>query len=504
MKLYIIVALSFISLGVVAQSKNLTKADNYYNEFNYKKAIKEYKSLLKKSKHEYYSTIQIAKSYSKIGNSAKAIEYFEKVVEYPDFDYNNYFLLARELEKEKQYKEAEIYLSKYYTISKNNNYIIGNYESYVETLKSDSLRYNVTHLGFNTDYDEFSPVVYNDLIVFSSNRPATGISKNKDIRTGDSFFNLYSIKENKIDFSKNVDLFDIHLNSKYNDGPICFDTKTNTAYLTRNTISQNGKVNVLNLFIAVKRGDAWSNKLQPINLFNGNYNLAHAYIDIKNQLVYFSSDIPGGYGGMDLYVSRIKDGFLSKPTNLGPAINTIGNEVFPFIANDGTLFFTSDGLPGLGGYDIFFAKPKDNTFTRAFNMGYPINTSSDDFSLFLDETSSIGYFTSNRPGGAGGDDIYNVVIKEPLDYCLVKGLVTNSNTKTPLAETWIDISTNNGKFKDRVTTDENGAFSFYIKKGTTYTILSRKKLFENKINTITPNMTRASDAIELNIVMTEK
>ncbi|MCU4164287.1 hypothetical protein [Carboxylicivirga caseinilyticus] len=505
MKIVLIITLSLVSLIATSQSKELKKADGHFNKFNYKSAIKEYNAILKTGKHTYYSTLQIAKSYSKLGESQKAVEYFKKVIDYPEFDYNNYFLLARELQKERQYDEAEIYLEKYYAQNNSENqHAISDLKTYIETLKADSLRYKIDHLDFNSKYDEFGPTILEGKVVFSSNRPATGITKNKDIRTGESFYNLYAIKETELRNSKEVKPFSNNLNSRYNDGPISFDSNFNTAYLTRNTQSVDKKVNVLNLFIAYKHGKDWSRKVQPINLFSGNYNLAHAFIDSKNQLIYYSSDMPGGYGGMDLYVSRIKDGFLSKPVNLGPAINTIGNEMFPFMAEDGTLTFTSDGLPGLGGYDLFFAKSKEGKFAKAFNMGYPVNTSADDFCLFLDNTNSFGYFSSNRPGGNGGDDIYSVVINDPLDYCLIKGVVTNATDNTPIKDVWVDISNNKGGFKTRVITDENGEFSYYLSKSTTYTLLCRKKLFENEINTISPTMMKSSDEINVNIVLTEK
>ena len=505
MKLIITIILSVTTLFAQAQSKDLDKANEYFNEFNYKKAIKQYSSLLKDGKHAYYATSQIAKSYSKLGNSREAASWYKKVIDFPEVDFNTYFLLAKELQKLKEYEEAQLYLEKYYAETDvNSQHQITNLKSFIESLKVDSLRYQVNHLAFNTQYDEFGPVFYQDQIVFSSNRPSSGISKNKDIRTGASFYNLYQIKETSIESRKAVTPFSNNINSIFNDGPVCFESDFSTMYLTRNTESKDGSVSVLNLFIGIKEGKDWSKKLQPMNLYTGNYNVAHAYLDTKNRLVYFSSDMPGGFGGMDLYVSRIKDGFLSKPTNLGPNINTIGNEIFPFVSANGVLYFTSDGQPGMGGYDLFFSKSKEGEFSRAFNLGYPVNTASDDFSLALDNTNTYGYFTSNRSGGNGGDDIYSVVIKEQIDYCLVKGTLSNASNETPLSEAWVDISSNNGKFKTRLTTDENGEFSIYLKTGSSYTLLCRKKLFQNAINTITSEMINSSDELEINISLTEK
>lgn len=501
MKLIVaILTLSFIPLMMHAQSKDLDKANDFFNEFNYAKAIKKYKGALNDGKHVEFATLQIAKAYSKLGNSHEAIKWYKKAINYSGVDATTYFFLSGELHKIKEYEEAQVYLEKFYSkYNANEHHLFTNLKGYIEYLKADSSTYTINHPAFNSQYDEFAPVFYKDEIVFSSNRPLSSITRNKDILTGKSFYKLYKIKETNLEIRKEIKPFCTNINSKYNDGPVCFEDDFNIMYLTRNTEGSRGNTNVLNLFIGIKNGKNWLKKLQPLNLFSGPYNMAHAFLDSKNRLLYFSSDIPGGYGGMDIYVSRIKDGFLSKPKNLGPAINTIGNEIFPFISSENKLYFTSDGHPGMGGYDLFFSKLKNDVFSKAFNMGYPINTSFDDFSLILDNTNKYGYFTSNRPGGNGGDDIYSVAIKKPTDYCLIKGTLVNSDNNTPIKEISIDIENNNDNFKITLTTDEDGRFSYYLKKEKRYTLSTNKRPFQNNIKIITPDMIRQSDELEIRI-----
>ncbi len=504
MRLILFFAFTLLSFSVLSQTKELDKANAYFNEFNYEKAIKQYGKIIKSGSNVYFAAQQTAISYSKLGNSQEAVNWYLKVIEFPEFDYNAYFFLSRELQKLKEYDEAQIYLEKYYTRSSDQSNPISDLESFIDGLKTDSARYDINPLAFNSKYDEFGPAFYKDYLVFSSNRPTSGLSRNQDVQTGTSFFKLYKIKELNIDLKKEVESFSKNLQSKYNDGPVCFEADETTMYLTRNSDKTSGNITVLDLFIAIERKGKWSDNVQTMPLRKGNYSVAHAYLDTENRLLYFTSNMPGGFGGMDLYVSRLKDGFLSPPTNLGPGINTVGNELFPFIASDGTLYFTSDGHPGLGGYDLFFSKQIDGQFQKVFNMEYPINTSYDDFSLVLNPAKKFGYFSSNRNGGQGGDDIYGVNINKELQYCLIKGKVTNADNESGIDNVWVDIKNDKNNRKIRVVSNEQGVFSYYLKKDASYTLLSRKKLFQNNINNVTPEMMHDQDELEIIISLSEK
>lgn len=480
MRITLAIILMLITASGFGQTQTLQKADEYFNAFNYNKAIKEYKKVIDEGQNQYVATQQIALCYSKLNKSSEAVNWYKKVIEFPDFDYNYYFLLFRELQKQKDYDEAQIYMKKYLSkIPNANNQSISNLDNYIATLKKDSLRYQINHLGFNTSFDEYAPVFYGDEIVFSSNRPTLGLIKSKDIRTGDSFYHLYKIIENKINDSKATSIFSPNLVSKYNDGSVSFNSDLTTLFLTRNTTDKKDGLNNLDLFVAIKKGDEWSKDVQVLFNHKGTFNVAHAFVDSKRQLIYFCSDMPGGYGGMDLYVSTIKDGFVSKPKNLGPKINTIGNELFPFISSDNMLYFASDGKPGLGGYDLFFAKPESTGFSQAFNLEYPLNTAYDDISLVLDSKNEYGYFASNRPGSYGGDDIYSVDIMQKLDYCKINGTVITSKDSIPIQDAWVEIENQNHSFKQTIFTNKQGQFSIYLKKNDSYELLIRKKLFQN-------------------------
>ena len=140
----------------------------------------------------------------------------------------------------------------------------------------------------------------------------------------------------------------------------------------------------------------WKRNSTPIPLHQNKFSIMHAFLTKDNVRLFFVSDMEGGYGGYDIYYSDYKDGFLSPPVNLGPKINTPENEMFPFVANDGTLYYASDEIRSMGGMDLFMAFPEGTGYSQSFNLGYPMNTSYDDFGIYYLDDGLSGYFVSNR------------------------------------------------------------------------------------------------------------
>lgn len=277
---------------------------------------------------------------------------------------------------------------------------------------------SIENINYNSEFDDFGAVIYQNGVVFSSSR-SEGIQllRKKDQTTGASYLNIFyneDTSKNEIDRIKgSINLLN------FNSGPICFDSAQNKIYFTRNNVvpgevgtSKKGEV-LLKIFEAEKEGNAFKNSKELE--FNGEeYSCAYPSISQNGKRMYFTSDRSGGKGGKDLYMSELKKGKWSKPINLDISINTSGNERFPFIHPDGTLYFSSDGWGGLGGLDLYKALPVpgDTTGTKfgnPINLGKAYNTSRDDFSFFANENYTEGYFASNREGGKGGDDIYHII-----------------------------------------------------------------------------------------------
>ena len=228
-------------------------------------------------------------------------------------------------------------------------------------------------------------------------------------------------------------------NGKYHEGPACYSEKLQELYITRSNYkvrprASNDKTVKLKLYrlVYLPTENKWGEKLIEAVPFNDReYSVGHAALTPDGQTLYFSSDKPGGYGGVDLYKSvRDQSGNWASPVNLGPTINTTGDEMFPFVAEDGTLYFSSNGHVGLGGLDVFSTTPNKDSWSAPENLGFPINTNSDDFNYIIDKDNKNGYFASNRPGGHGDDDIYKF-IKKGISLC---GLVYDAKSNDPIQD----------------------------------------------------------------------
>jgi outer membrane protein OmpA-like peptidoglycan-associated protein len=256
-------------------------------------------------------------------------------------------------------------------------------------------------------YDEFSPVYFNNGIVFCSNRNL-GLSNHTTSQNKGLFKIYYVDTANNKDW-RSAKLFSKNLTTILNDGPVTFNSLRDTIYFSRNQ-EVKGKLsdissprNKLGIYYAVKKEGQWTN-VRDVRINNEYYNVTTPCLSPDGKKLYFASDKQGGYGGSDLYYSLWKDGRWEDPVNLGPVINTKGNESYPFISSAGDLFFSSDGHPGLGGKDIYFSTFSDSTWITPVALDAPVNSQFDDFAFISDSLMNEGYFSSNRDGTV---DIYH-------------------------------------------------------------------------------------------------
>ena len=258
------------------------------------------------------------------------------------------------------------------------------------------------------------------------------------------------------------------LNSKYHEGPCAFYHTEDRIIFTRNNqmtggllSTKNKEVSKLKLYAAVKNGKEWK-QVEPLSFNSDEYSCGHPSLTADDQILYFVSDMPGGYGGTDIYLTRFVNGNWSKPENLGGAVNTQGNEMFPYVDDRGNLYFSTDGHPGLGGLDIFFIPM--NTATgmpagKSRNLGAPLNSTKDDFGILTDSERKMGYFSSNRKRGNSDDDIYRFKRMGPLYGC--RELVINvfdKNTKKSLPNVRFKyVNKKDSSFTENVMTNVQGS-----------------------------------------------
>ncbi len=269
------------------------------------------------------------------------------------------------------------------------------------TSRAQQPTYTVTKAPFSSDkYDEYSPVFYKNGIVFTSNR-GSGSLMDYSSSAGKSTFDIEFIDTTKKVTWRKARLFSKYLKTPFNDGPVTFNSTGDTIYFSRNLQVEGNKTelsntrNKLGIFSAVKNGSKWT-KIREMRFNNEWYNISTPFLSSDGKLLYFASDKPDGYGGSDLYYSEWKKDYWADPVNLGPVINTKGNESYPYVNPAGELFFASDGHPGLGGKDIFYSRLKDGDWLTPVRLDPPINSQFDDFGIITDTLINKGYFSSNR------------------------------------------------------------------------------------------------------------
>jgi outer membrane protein OmpA-like peptidoglycan-associated protein len=269
-----------------------------------------------------------------------------------------------------------------------------------QSLFAQKETYTVTLAPFSSDkYDEFSPVIYKNGIVFCSNRniDLKGYSTSQD----KGFFKIYYIENSgKVNW-QNARLLSKDLTAKLNNGPVTFNRSRDTIYFSRNldvsgSLKEiSSKRNKLGLFSSVFVEGEWT-KIKELRFNSEWYNVTTPWLSPDGNRLFFASDKPGGFGGFDLYFSQWKSDYWEDPVNLGPIINTAGNESYPYINPSGELFFSSDGHPGMGKKDIFFSRFSGKDWLTPVRLDPPVNSEFDDFGIVTDTLISEGYFSSNR------------------------------------------------------------------------------------------------------------
>lgn len=464
-------SLGLIVLIVISSTSfaQLKRANKYYDNYEYIKAIQLYKRAVKK-KDNKEALEKIANSYRLTKDYKSAEGYYAQLVKLSNVAPINNFYYGMVLKNNGKIDEAKEQFKIYANSAPSDKKAELSVKS-CEDIKlwvSRVQQFEVSKIeNLNSSHADFCPTLYKNELVFVSERTQDLVNYATNAWNRQPFLNVYSSpisvgKDGKPAMSKKVKTFSWKINTNYHDGPVCFNAEQNTMYLTRVSYVLNKKdknfVNRPKIYVSKLSGNSWS-KAVPFEHNMEGYSTAHPSLSADGQWLYFVSDMPGGYGGTDIYVCRKEGNGWGKPTNLGEIINTPGSEVFPYIRKDGTFYFSSDGHSSFGGLDIFSTAKVDGKFVQVKNLGLPLNSTTDDFGIVFTDDFTKGYFSSDREGGKGSDDIYSFVALNK--FLSVAGkILFSKNLNDPAKDAEVMLLTEDGKILSVSTTDKTGFFKF--------------------------------------------
>ena len=474
MKLYILYLCLFSFLSLTAQNGNLKKADDKYQALAYIDAIKIYEKVAE----EGYESVEL---FQKLGNSyyfnaqlKEAGKWYEKLFALnQDVDSEYYYRYAQCLKAMEDYPKANNYLTKFTqktALADNRSKLFAENRNYVSDIKKLAVRYAVENAGINSKFSDYGSAMYNNQLVFASARDTGNVSKVINKWTNKSFYNLYASTINPDGTLSSPEPLSKKINSKFNESTPVFTTDGKTMYFTRNNFingkkeTDSEKTVLLKLYKATLDGANWGNVTELP--FNSNaYSVAHPALSPDNKTLYFASNMPGTIGESDIFKVAInEDGSYSVPENMGVKINTEARETFPFISDDNVLYFASDGQLGLGGLDVFAVKLlNDGSISNIINLGAPINGNLDDFAFLINSKSKTGFFSSNRDGGNGYDDIYKLKELVPLAFdCnhVLSGFITDVETGNMIMNATITLFDDDMKEVAKMAVDKHGKYRF--------------------------------------------
>tara|TARA_R110000868_G_scaffold299242_1_gene559469 strand:+ start:20910 stop:22832 length:1923 start_codon:yes stop_codon:yes gene_type:complete len=485
---YSVLLINFTGFGQYGRQK---KADNLFNKFSFVNAAESYKTLIENDYNTDYSIRQLADCYAYMRNPDSAAVYYKKAVENNNVPIEYYYKYAQALRGIKDYKASRIWLKKFEVAggTLNNNQFAKDID-FINSIFNAKPQYVIKPVNFNSKFSDFGAYEYDNKIYFTSSRNEGVSTKHIYGWDGQPFLDVYvKDKNSKDSIVNNKYKIKGKVNSIYHDGPVTITNDGKTMYFSRNNFNNNvlekDKKGISNLKIykATLINDAWTN-IEELPFNSDDYSMGHPALNSDGTKLYFASDMPGSIGGSDIYYVYINsNGTFGKPQNLGNVVNTKKNEVFPFINNEGILFFSSDGHPGLGLLDVFATlSDKNDTIVSVLNLGVPVNSSKDDFSFFMSADGVNGYFASNREGGVGSDDIYAYERILPLQ---IEGIVTDAINKKPIINATITLLDAGGNKIADALTDGDGHYEINIDRDSDYKIVIHESKYNDDAKLVT-------------------
>ncbi|MEG1026034.1 MAG: OmpA family protein [Flavobacterium sp.] len=493
MKNYTLLCLIILNIfyGYSQQSK-VNSGDKKYDGYAYVDAIKTYERVAEKG----YKSEDL---FKKLGNSYYFNSEFEGAAKWygelfamnpsPEAEY--FYRYAQSLKSTGQLAKADKVLNEFNTKYKNDSRgkLYKEDVNYLDQIKLNSGRYKIEDAGINSKYSDYGSFVYDNKIYFASARDTGNFSQRKHKWTGEYFTNIYNADiDAESGSSTKVNKIKTAINTKFHESSPAFTKDGKTVYFTRNNFidgkkgKDDNKVTLIKIYKATLENGKWTN-IAALPFTSDNFSTAHPALSPDEKTLYFASDMPGTIGQSDIYkVSINSNGGYGTPENLGKTINTEGKETFPYVTSENEIYFASDGHPGLGGLDVFVGQLQDNgTVSDIQNLGADINSPNDDFAYIIDPATRRGYFSSNKAGGHGSDDIYKFLETRRLK-CIqeLTGVITDAESGIILPGTKLTLYDSQQVVVSTTISNAEGKYSFAVECGKSYNVRAVKTDYATK------------------------
>ena len=478
--IYTLLYILSITCCSFGQGVKLAKADKKYEKYAYIDAIEIYEKVAEKGYKSDDLFQKLGNAYYFNGNLDKAAKSYDALFALneevaPEY----YFRYAQTLKAIGNYEKSNQYMELFAakTNDSRGKLFLQN-KNYLNDIDVNTGKYILDTTTINSEFYDYGPSFFGNKIVFTSSRSDGNQYTKIHDWTKQTFTDLFIVSMNAEGKLEQVENFSKTINTKFNESSPVFTKDGKTMYFTRNNYNDgkkrksDDKVILEKIYKAVLVNNEWSN-ITELPFSNDNYKTAHPALSADEKTLYFASNMPGSYGNSDLYkVSIDKNGKFGTPENLGPTINTEGRETFPFIDANNNLIFASDGHLGLGGLDIFEAKANGKSFEKPINIGKPVNSTKDDFGYVVN-SENLGFFSSNRDGGKGFDDIYTFKICTHI----LTGIITDAETKEILPDAKVTLFDDKMTLISETIASEKGIYQFKIECNKKYYVRASKETY---------------------------
>tara|TARA_R110000868_G_scaffold67582_1_gene200409 strand:+ start:6028 stop:7899 length:1872 start_codon:yes stop_codon:yes gene_type:complete len=468
------------SISIFAQNNQTKSADKLFDRYEYVKAADAYKMLVQNGNSDSYVFKQLGECYYNMNNTSESENWYEKALQTKQ-DADTYYKYAQVLKSNSKYdlsdKQMKIFVAMVPDDARSKEFIT--HSDYLSKISSKEKLFDLKKLNINSEKSDFGAIQYNDVLYFASSR-----NESRKIYgwNNEPFLDLYSSNYNEKEATYSEPIPISELNSIYHEGPLTMTQDGKTVYFSSESFneklfdknkSKRIKFGQVNLYKATNNNGKWSN-ITPLPFNSKNYSVSNPSITKDGETLYFASNMPGTLGGLDIWKVKVKaDGGFGDPENLGSNVNSSQDESFPFITDEGVLYFSSKGLSGLGGFDIFSIDLNKNEV--ASNIGKPVNSEKDDFAFTFNKKNKIGYVSSNRNGK---DQIYSST--PVIENGKIHTIVSNSVTGSVITNARVVVSDMDKKVLDKQLTNENGTVMYSAKNDKSYFVEISKDGFISK------------------------